>query len=264
MKKIPFFFFFLVLLSSFSLADYASSGDHNFAMLPVDNAFYGETASGDGFNITITASSDFATDGANNLPMELFYSLAVVVSCGDGTCNAGETCSTCPADCGVCTQGSGIVSTTTLICGVDNNNFIIVTPITGNSLKADGTTGEAVGFKVSNVSKCKVKVDMGSSDNIGRYLRFSEASFELNPDENKEVLVYSTEGKAIEPFNLAGDVVFTAKTTEGEQIITKGISLFRDFWWLLIIIGAIVVFFYLIFIRKKKKKSYVTYQPAAS
>jgi len=32
---------------------------------------------------------------------------APVVYCGDGICNAGETCSSCPADCGVCVSDGG-------------------------------------------------------------------------------------------------------------------------------------------------------------
>jgi len=30
-----------------------------------------------------------------------------VVTCGNGSCSGGETCSTCPADCGVCNAGGG-------------------------------------------------------------------------------------------------------------------------------------------------------------
>lgn len=44
----------------------------------------------------------------NGIPLILDLSATGVVYCGDGACNAGETCSSCPKDCGTCpTSGGG-------------------------------------------------------------------------------------------------------------------------------------------------------------
>jgi hypothetical protein len=40
--------------------------------------------------------------GENGYPVVLNISATGVVFCGDGSCAGGETCSTCPADCGAC------------------------------------------------------------------------------------------------------------------------------------------------------------------
>lgn len=248
MKK-SLFFFFLILLSSFALADYATSGDHNFAMLPIDNAFSAQDATGNTFNITTTSSSDFATDGTNNLPMELFYEEAAAI-----------IPPVPPSGGGGGTPPSG--------CVPDSNHLILVTPLSGNSLKADGTPSGSVKYNVKNISNCDVNVGIGSSENIGNYLHITPSGFVLKPDQNRDIEVYSTQGKAIEPFAMAGSVVFTANAGLQQQIIEQAINLFRDWWWIAVIIVAILVFLYFFFKRKKKPKTSripaLTGQPASS
>lgn len=50
----------------------------------------------DNFNTVITTSTEIAVTP-----------VAPVVTCGNGSCSGGETCTTCPTDCGQCTGGGG-------------------------------------------------------------------------------------------------------------------------------------------------------------
>jgi len=242
--KTPLLFLFLILFSSFALSEYASSGDNNFAMLPMDNATSAQTATGATFNITMTGGVEFATDGTNNLPMELFYSEEAVAPVippvvGGGGNNEGT------------------------FCNFDSNVLISVTPLSGNSLKADGTPSGSVRYVVKNISACEVKVDINGTKNIEDYLRILPNGFVLKPDQNIEIDVYSAQGRAIEPFQVTGNVVFTAKSGTQTQIIEQAISLFRDWWWIIVIILAIIAFLYMFFKRKKgQTKAKITPIPA--
>ncbi|MFH0961745.1 MAG: hypothetical protein V1820_03620 [archaeon] len=67
------------------------------------------------------------------------------ILCGDGACSSGETCSTCPKDCGVCWTpvcGDGACSPGEVSCQADcgNGNTPVNTPTTaGNSGSIFGT-----------------------------------------------------------------------------------------------------------------------------
>ncbi len=51
----------------------------------------------------VVSSSNDCTRDSNN---EGWFELTGTSSCGDGYCTGGETCSTCPADCGTCSTSS--------------------------------------------------------------------------------------------------------------------------------------------------------------
>lgn len=51
-------------------------------------------------------SAVFTNGGSTELNLDA-SGLEAPAFCGDGTCNGGETCSTCPTDCGSCNTGGG-------------------------------------------------------------------------------------------------------------------------------------------------------------
>ncbi len=58
-------------------------------------------------DLTFRVSSDIECSSLNNEVSTTFdVTSATGPFCGDGSCNGGETCSSCPADCGSCSSGS--------------------------------------------------------------------------------------------------------------------------------------------------------------
>ncbi len=51
--------------------------------------------------VVVSSTNDCVTDSGN----EGWFELTGTSSCGDGYCTGGETCSTCPSDCGTCSSG---------------------------------------------------------------------------------------------------------------------------------------------------------------
>ena len=66
--------------------------------------------------------------------------VAPTPSCGDGTCNGSETCSTCAADCGQCGGGGGIISSG----GGGGGGGAIITPSTKVILKGRAYPNAAI------------------------------------------------------------------------------------------------------------------------
>ncbi|MFC1723859.1 hypothetical protein ACFL0V_06995, partial [Nanoarchaeota archaeon] len=84
-----------------------------FFTSPLNSSGSWQTGTGDGgvYLVTITAS-----DGSSSTEQQVV--IKVLPYCGDSECNAiiGETCATCPTDCGICagSGGGGISSTPTM------------------------------------------------------------------------------------------------------------------------------------------------------
>jgi len=73
------------------------------------------------YNLTI-----YANDSSNNLgnsSVSFNVSITATASCGDGTCNGDETCSTCSADCGSCGGGGSGSYIKELNRNLDNLKF---------------------------------------------------------------------------------------------------------------------------------------------
>ena len=87
------------------------------------------------YSVTINDSSSYYDSDSNGdlefnatLDNNSYYEISVGPAgayCGDGSCNNGETCSTCPADCGSCDTGGGGGgrggSSTTIVENVTSN-----------------------------------------------------------------------------------------------------------------------------------------------
>jgi len=87
----------------------------------------GRTSCGEGFSGTISCSASCEIDYSN---------CTLGLYCGDGTCNNGETCSSCSTDCGSCSSGSS--SSSSSGGGGGSSSYIITVP-TNNTNSTSGT-----------------------------------------------------------------------------------------------------------------------------
>ncbi|MDP1729116.1 MAG: hypothetical protein Q8L27_02855, partial [archaeon] len=92
----------------------------------VYNASYNFASSGV-YSYRWFAYGNGSLNNTNNSGARSYTVLGVTEYCGDGTCNNGETCSSCAGDCGACSGGgctsTGCANVNTITCGssyVDN------------------------------------------------------------------------------------------------------------------------------------------------
>ena len=88
----------------------------------------------DANKLTVDSASGFSVgdnltvvDFSGTLPDIGAYEYVATLYCGDGTCNNGETCSTCSLDCGTCLLGNSLANNNTMIS--NSNNFDTIHPV---------------------------------------------------------------------------------------------------------------------------------------
>jgi hypothetical protein len=80
----------------------------NIAVGNISTATHVYTAgSGGAHNLSVGISANSECSNTNNNARTTFSVVGSAPYCGDGSCNNGETCSSCSSDCGVCTSGGG-------------------------------------------------------------------------------------------------------------------------------------------------------------
>lgn len=100
-KIFPIFFVFLIIFFVFPKGVY-SAGTSNFQLeiIPGYQCYDGQDNDNDGL-------VDYPDDPGCSGYTDNDETDAVAPYCGDGSCNNGENCSTCSADCGQCPSGGG-------------------------------------------------------------------------------------------------------------------------------------------------------------
>jgi hypothetical protein len=139
----------------------------------------------------------------------------VCLYCGDGICNNAETCSTCPGDCGACTGGGGGGGG-----GDEPEPPRPPTPnATGDNLRitpslitADIEKGKSYSqqVNVSNLGNSDVTVSVSPSPTISNFVIVGEKSFVLKKGESK-IYNFNIYSSARAKANLyTGKLIFTA------------------------------------------------------
>lgn len=140
--------------------------------------------------------------------------------CGDGTCDSGESCSSCPSDCGVCEEeeeeegggggGGGVVGGGGDIS--DSEYFTVDKEL----IKTVMRVGDVLKVSLRINSEYGSSLDFGLETDMGKYLSISDQNFTLGPNKQKEVfLIFYTSSKT-EPGVYVGKlkVVTNKKTVE--------------------------------------------------
>ncbi|MBU1129148.1 MAG: hypothetical protein KJ949_00790 [Nanoarchaeota archaeon] len=142
-----------------------------------------------------------------------FWGEPIVASyCGDGTCDVGEDCSSCVADCGVCpsetitSTGGGGVSTTIAV------SILEVSPEIINLNLAINTNIEQI-IQVKNLGTSSVNVSVTESG-LGNMVIINEKTFLLAAGETKNLNVvfvaFGQTGIFTGTLNIGGEIVSVA------------------------------------------------------
>ncbi|MFH1711552.1 MAG: hypothetical protein ABH840_04530 [Nanoarchaeota archaeon] len=144
-------------------------------------------------------------------------------SCGDGSCNNGESCSNCPGDCGACASsssgggGGGSASRTSPSnpqpLSIDLRD-IIVDIVIGSSKKRTIT--------IRNRGNEDQKVDIFTSG-IDKLATFDSTFFILKPGESKDLeVIFSSEdepGITVGKIYVGGNEVLVSVNTKSKQLL---------------------------------------------
>ena len=142
------------------------------------------------------------------------YSATVSPSCGDGTCNGVETCSSCAADCGVCpvvtpSSGGGGGGGTAVVKNIEIDVSDVNLDLVLNQSK------DSV-VKITNKGKNQETISI-KQQNLGKLIAFEETSFTLAPGESRDIRIVFT--GSVEPG------IYTGKITLGGKEISVSINL---------------------------------------
>jgi len=143
-------------------------------------------------------------------------SLTIISQCGDGVC-AGETCSSCPADCGTCAAppaaaptGGGVTEVVTRDFSIDQA-FIKVMVKQGESFKTS--------INIKNTEKISQKFDLSVSPSLKDFIFLSEYSFTLNAGEEKTIYLTFVSTDETKPD------VYTGNLQVSTQYLTKKVPI---------------------------------------
>jgi len=146
------------------------------------------------------------------------------LSCGDNSCNNGESCSTCPGDCGVCpssssggggggSSGSRTSPTNPLPLSIDLHD-IIVDIVVGSSKKRIIT--------IRNRGNSEQKVDIYKTG-LDKLVTFDTTLFTLQPGESKDLeAVFNGEiepGIAVGKIFIGGNEVLVSINSRSKELL---------------------------------------------
>jgi len=143
-----------------------------------------------GISVSTINSDNFA--GTSVILANPALSSALINICGDGICNSGEDCSSCPADCGVCSVlttpqttssssgGGGGISG--IIQGFSTESFSLSLEQINVKIEQGKVTTQEITITNNKNSDLTIEV---STLKISDFLRIKEPQFTLKPKESK-------------------------------------------------------------------------------
>ncbi len=161
--------------------------------------FYDGLSNGNTYNLYYWCN-DTAGNINANAAHHVFSISSTALYCGDGSCNNGETCSTCSADCGTCSSGGGggsiVIST-----AIPSVNTITVSP-------GEPLTKITVNFRKSLSNPAIITVTMSSiaapapAGILYRYVNITKQNFD-NPDIKNATIVFGVNKSWISENNIS-------------------------------------------------------------
>lgn len=140
------------------------------------------------------------------------------VSCGDGTCNGAETCSSCPADCGSCSVTPGPSGGGGGATPVTKKDFSISTDLIKVLLKKGESFKTSI--VVKNTEKSSQNFEFLLSPSLEEFVSVSETGFTLQGGEEKIVYLNFISSEKTEPGVYTGLLkIKTADKTKEVSII---------------------------------------------
>jgi hypothetical protein len=132
-------------------------------------------------------------------------SVDVPAYCGDGSCNNGETCSSCSADCGTCPTGGEAG-------GGGAGGGIVPAPlftVDKELIKVVMRVGETLKVSLGINSTYSGNLNFELSTDMDEFIIFSQDSFTLDPKEQKQVFLTFFTSSKTEPGVYTGKIKVT-------------------------------------------------------
>ena len=178
---------------------------------------YGPSYSDSGtHNLTV-----IATDGLLSVRLNWTLTVTNTYGCGDSTCGTGESCSSCPGDCGACAAaastggGGGYASSSRKVTKSKRSEPVII--------YSDTMLHSAIVYMDSDYSEITVKQDVPVPDTVLEVMNVYE-SVELGVSEgkvNKTLFVFKVHKGWLKAYNLTIDDVMIAKVEDGKPRFLK-------------------------------------------
>jgi len=158
---------------------YSLNGGKN---LSVSGLFNLELAEGD-YVLRIYANDSFNRVNFSEVSFSINNSAAF---CGNGVCDAGEDCNSCPEDCGACAQPSSSGGNGGGSRIRETIDFNLVPDKIKLSLRQGHTKRESIIITNTENKKISVSLSFPEMENL---IKMSERNFELGPKESKVVVL---------------------------------------------------------------------------
>ncbi|MBU4087000.1 MAG: hypothetical protein KKB21_05490, partial [Nanoarchaeota archaeon] len=186
-----------------------------------DDSSYTDVVSTTDMRAADSASADVSS-GTTFYAQVSLTDYVAPLTCGDGTCNNGETCSTCAADCGSCPAtssggGGGGSATTTLRKPLNlaiDLREVVIDVLTGSSKQRIIT--------IRNPTNSEQKVDI-SKLGLKNIVTFDVTSFTLAPGESRDIIVNFNSGDNpgidVGKIYIGGNEVLVSINSKSKQLL---------------------------------------------
>ncbi len=215
----------------------AQTGSINFSWQAITGnytanlVYYGENSSYSNALATINmrTNSSYSAGITSNTTLYLQVSVSnftetATPSCGDGSCNGVETCSSCPGDCGACPAATSISGGGGGGSAVTPESAPMSLEIDVSDLIIDLVSGSAKErtITITNKAAKEAKIDL-RQENLPGIVFFEETLFTLKPGESKDIKVVFNAGNQTGIFSgkiiIGGNPVYVSVNMKSKELL---------------------------------------------